>query len=162
MPALRPALWILMLILVAAPSLAQSETEVEIDRPADELLDALADPVDPTDPDAVDSALVFTSAGGPAAVRCTARDGNGNRVGSPVIVPVPAEGLRWIRASDLSNGADFVGSARCTSLGAVAGSAFMVGPRGATDLPSKQSRTRRGRRGKHYTHHLRFPVVASY
>lgn len=162
MHVFRPALCVLALTLLATSSVAQTAAEVEIDRPADELLDLLVDPADPNDPDAVDSALVFTSTGGPAAVRCTAWDGNGDPIGSPVIIPVPAGGVRWIRASDLSNGANFVGSARCTTLGGVTGSAFLVGPRGATDLPAHQHRTRLGRRGKRYMHHLRFPVVASY
>ncbi len=159
MRTLRPALVSLFLVLVAAPGLAQSTTEVEIDRSPDELARVLVDPVDPNDPDAVDSALVFTSQGGPAAVRCTARDGHGDAIGSPVIVAVPAGGLRWIRASDLSNGADFIGGAHCTSLGPVIGSGFVVGPRGATDLRVREHR--KSGRGKRYVDHLRFPVVAS-
>jgi len=148
-------------VFLAAPSVAQSGTEVEVDRPELELRDALVDPVDPADPDAVETALVFTSAGGPAAVRCTARDYEGAFVGA-IVVPVPAGGLRYVRASDLADGADFVGSAHCTSLGAVAGSAFLLGPRGATDLPATQYRERiRGRRHAQ-RHRLHFPVVASY
>ncbi|MCP3985931.1 MAG: hypothetical protein GY723_16235 [bacterium] len=162
MSVLRPVLTLLVLALLAAPSFAESDTEIEIDRPADELSEELTNPVDPEDPDAVDSALVFTSNGGPAAVRCVARNGNGDRVGHPVIVKLPADGLRWVRASDLSNGTDFVGSARCTSLGSVAGSGFVVGPHGATNLRVSKNRTRLGRHGKRFTHHLRFPVIASY
>lgn len=161
MSALRPVLTgltVLLLALLATPVLAQSIPEVEIDRPADELPDALGP--DPIDPDRLDSVLVFTSTGNPAAVRCTANDGNGDPIGSAVTVPLPADGLRWIRASDLSDGADFVGSAHCTSLGKAAGSAFLVGPRGATDLPAH--RTRKRGSGRRYVHHLHFPVAASY
>ncbi|MCP5058376.1 MAG: hypothetical protein GY937_16860 [bacterium] len=162
MSVLRPTRLLLVLALVASPSFAQSDTEIEIERTADELPAALVDPVDPADPDAVESALVFTSRGGAAVVRCVARDGNGNRVGNPVVIPVPAEGLRWSRASDLSNGADFVGSAGCTSLGSLVPSAFLVGPNGATDLRASQVRKRIGRRGRRFSHHFRFPVIASY
>jgi len=156
-------LFALAALALAAPSLAQTAGEVEIDRPSDDLLSSLRDPVDPADPTAVDSALVFTSTGVRTAVRCLATDYEGQQVGA-AFTWVPPQGLRVIRASDFGPG-DFVGSVHCRSIGAVVGSAFLLGPKGATDLPSHQRRRRitprKARRAVYHTE-IDFPVVASY
>lgn len=166
----RPTFWFvpaaLAAFLLSAPALAQNADEVEIDRPAADLQSALIDPVDPADPDAIETALVFTSAGVRTSVHCVARDYEGQRIGG-AFTWVPPRGLRVIRASDFGPGsvADFVGSVSCHSLGAAVGSAFLLGPKGATDLPAHQRRqliSPRKAKRRVFRTHLEFPVVASH
>lgn len=57
---------------------------------------------------------------------CTAYDGNGNALGTKRAY-VPKRGVKSLRASDLSNGVDFVGSAVCTSREPRAASAVFLG-----------------------------------
>lgn len=149
-----PAL-ILASLLLATPSLAQDASEIEIDRREAELGDALKRPVDPVDPDLVESVLVFTAEGDSAVVRCLAHDGRGNAL-TAITVRVPKNGLRFIRARDFSNGRDYVGSANCKSRGPVNGSAFLLAPGGVSDLPVLQ------RPWDRRLSNIVFPVVASY
>lgn len=108
----------------------------------------------PVDRDVADTALVFTNLGGAdRKVVCVGFDGNGRAVGR-AWVKLPRRGLRYVLASDLSNGADFVGSAHCLTSGHVSGSVVFLGP-DLTDLRVEQKRNRR--RGR-----IRFPVVATY
>ena len=87
-------------------------------------------------------------------VSCVAIDGNGNILGRGYTV-VPSNGLRYLRASDLSNGIDYVGSALCKADGRAEASAVFLAPSAITSLKVRQ----RGRRGGML---FRFPVVASY
>ena len=153
-------------LLMAGPAWAQAtegEEEVEIDRPVDDLEATLADPVDPDDPNAVDTGLVFTSTGVRTAVHCVARDHEGARVGG-AFAWVPPRGARLILASDFSDGERFAGSVACHSVGAVVGSAILVGPRGATDLEARHDRTRispRKAKKRVFRTNVFFPVVAT-
>ncbi len=142
------------LVALAAPALAQEELAIDVDRSAAELADVLKRPVDPVDPDLVETALVFTTEGERGVVVCAAHDSNGNLLGT-LRVRVPANGLRYLRGRDFSGGADYVGSANCRFKGPVVGSAFLLGP-GFSDLPARQ-RKHDWRRGQ-----IIFPVVASY
>ena len=68
---------------------------------------------------------------------------------------VPANGLRYIRASDLANGRDFIGSARCWTGGDIIATAVFLAPGAVTSLDVEQHRhPLKGR--------VRFPLVASY
>lgn len=126
--------------------------EVEVDRVGVELLDRL--PPRPDDVDRVDTALVFTNSGwGSKRVRCVAFDDDGRAVGR-VRLSVPSQGLRYVLASDLSDGRDFVGSAQCSSSGHITGSAIWLGP-GITDLTVRQGALDGWTR-------IRFAVVATY
>jgi len=71
-------------------------------------------------------------------VFCAAYDANGHALGRAAM-RVPAKGLRYLRASDLSSGIDYVGQVRCrTGNEGVQGSAFLVSAGGVTDLPVSQ------------------------
>ncbi|MDP6979924.1 MAG: hypothetical protein QF570_15170 [Myxococcota bacterium] len=123
--------------------------EVEVSRPVDEL----PNDVEPVDPDSTDTALVFSNLGGERArVKCVAFNMNGRPVGR-TRTAIPALGVRYMRASDISNGLDFVGQVHCASHGKVVGSTVFVG-RGITDLPVRNGHVGRTR--------IRFPLVAHY
>ena len=100
---------------------------------ADELM------VRPEDRDTTDTAIVASNMGPrPALVICSAFNANGNVLGA-ARMRVPRRGLRYLRASDLSNGVDYVGQVRCRSANAnIFGSAFLIGPGGVTNLPVQQ------------------------
>ncbi len=128
-----------------------SEDGVEITRDGVELRDEL-EPRD-LDRDVADTALVFTNLGGRSTrVRCVAYDGNGAPIGR-AWVRVPALGVRYLLASDLANGTDFIGHVQCGTLISVRGTAVFLGA-GITDLPSVQP--------KRYNGRIRFPLVATY
>ena len=138
---------------LSAPAAAQeiaavdAVTEVEVNRDATDLRDVL---VPQPDPDSVDTALVFTNNNRRATlVVCAGYDADGDLVGRARTV-VPARGVRLIRASDLSNGVDFVGSARCKSRRRVVSSAFVLGA-DLSDAPVLA----RGRA-------MSFPIIASF
>ncbi len=150
---------VLMAIAIAAPVAAVevqpieeiAVAEVEVSRDADELRAALRPH---PDLDIVNTVLAFNNAF-PArtAVRCAAYGINGHPLGR-VKVKIPGNGLRFILASDLANGRDFVGSARCSSVGKIIPSAFIVG-RGLTDAPVKSTQGWPGTK-------MHFPVVVTY
>ena len=147
-----------LLALAVAPSAAArdmldgGDDGIEITRDAAELPNELR-PRPPEDADVADTALVFTNEGGSAArVRCAGFNKNGYAVGR-AWVAIPARGLRYVLASDLSRGRDFVGQVQCSAPVQVKGSAVFLGP-DLTDLPAFQVRGNFGR--------LRFPVVATY
>ena len=107
-------------------------------------------PVD--DVDVADTALVFTNLSGRnARVKCVAFGKNGAPLGRAWL-RLPALGLRYLLASDLSNDRDFVGHAQCAVAAGVKGSALFLGP-GLTDLPVLNP-DGPGR--------VRFPLVATY
>ncbi len=132
------------MLLLGAVATAQEPLSlegVEVAHEATELQDLLRTH---PDRDLVDSALVFTNNSlRPVRIGCRAFDGDGHVVGK-VWLGVPARGLRFALASDLSDGYDFIGSARCWSTGrGVTGSAFLLKPLAITDLPSRPSLRRR-------------------
>lgn len=125
---------------------------VEVDRDGDQLRDEIRPR--PTDVDVADTALVFTNRSlRPVEIRCISRGHNGAIIGQAG-TQVPASGLRYIRASDFSNGRDYVGSAECKSDRRIISSAILFGEE-ITRLDSKSRR--RGRGMNHF-----FPVVATY
>ena len=108
---------------------------VRIERRAGELGDATR--VRPDDRDFIDTAMVFTNASTRTIVRCLARDDDGAPVGRAWVL-LPNRGLRFILASDIAGGLDFVGSVECLTNGRVVGTALLLGPGGVTDLPSRR------------------------
>ena len=142
-------------VTASAQSLTDSDDSgVLLDRGS---VDLLADLEDAThrDTDIADTALVFSNGSNRrTSVWCKAYDANGNILGR-ADTHVPANGLRYLRASDLAGGVDFVGSAMCWARGRIDGSVVFLAPSAITSLNVTQ-RVRRG------VTHLRFPVVASY
>ncbi len=132
----------------------EATQEIQVDRDARVLKDQI-DAARRHDVDTTDTALVFTNNGRMRArILCLGFDHNGNTVGRAVTA-LPKLGLRYILASDLSMGADFIGSVQCSSPGHVTGSAVFLAPGAITALQVKQ--------GEHAGQiRIRFPVVASY
>ncbi len=125
----------------------------DIERDAASLKDRIEQPPDP-DRDVADTAIVITNLRRMFGVAtCVAFDYDGNLVGR-ARVRVPALGLRWLLASDISDGADFIGSAHCYIQGHMLGSAIFLGP-GITDLPVHQTNVAGAFR-------IAIPVVAHY
>ena len=122
-------------------------------RTSDELETDLR-PVD-RDPDAVNTALTFNNTSDRRGiVVCAAYDGDGNLLGTKA-AHIPARGLRYLLASDIANGVDFVGTAECKSRSRIRGSAVLLAPGALTDLDVRH----RGRRRVTY---LSYPLVASF
>jgi hypothetical protein len=134
----------------------QAIAEVEIDREIDTLPDDIEHP---SDPDVADTALVFTNLGRHrAAVKCVGFDKNGTPIGRTT-TRIPAMGVRYVLASDISNGVDFIGQVQCARHGRVIGSVIFIGP-GITDLPVL-NRLNRG--NQHSSRNrIQFPLVAHY
>lgn len=108
----------------------------------------------PIDRDRFDTAVVFSSTRlGRVPVVCAALDGNGIVIGTARTV-VPGNGVRYLLASDISNGRDFIGSVICKAGGSVLGSIVLLGD-DLTDLRVRQ-------RGTNSWTLLRFPLVASF
>ncbi|MDE0885696.1 MAG: hypothetical protein OSB70_09200 [Myxococcota bacterium] len=123
--------------------------ELDIVRDATDLRGELDRP----DRDTVNTALVFSNLGGEdAVVGCAAFDSDGDTVGR-ILIRVPARGLRFALASDLSRNLDFVGHVECRTGLRVMGSAILLAPSSLTDLISRKIR----RPGVTI-----FPVVATY
>ncbi len=124
---------------------------VEISREIDTLPDDIEPK--PDDPDVADTALVFTNLSRRTAwVKCVGFDKNGEAVGRTK-TDIPPLGLRYMRASDISNGVDFIGQVQCKPIGLVVGSVVFIGP-GLTDLPVRNGRLGESR--------IVFPLVAHY
>ena len=124
---------------------------VEIAREVDTLPEEIEPK--PDDPDFADTALVFTNMGRRTAwVKCVGFNKNGAPVGR-TRTRIPPLGLRYVLASDISDGADFVGQVQCSPLGQVVGSVVFIGP-AVTDLPVRNGRIGHSR--------IRFPLVAHY
>ncbi len=128
--------------------------EVDVARDTVELRGDMADAIEHRI-DVADTALVFNNTGrGSRRVICRAFNQNGRVIGRTATA-VPANGLRYIRASDLAHGRDFVGSARCWTGANVVATAVFLAPGAITSLDVEQ-----------HTHpwkeHVRFPLVASY
>ncbi len=108
---------------------------------------------DPDASDLADTALVFTNMSRRSAwVKCVGFDKNGEPVGR-TSTRVPPLGLRYVLASDISNGERFIGQVQCKPKGPLVGSVVFIGP-SITDLP-----VRNGNLGKS---RIRFPLVAHY
>ena len=106
------------------------------------------------DVDVIDTALVFNNPRRhKTLIACVGYGANGNVLGRAYTV-VPANGLRFIRASDISNGRDFLGSAKCKARARVIPSSFIVGV-GFSDAPARVV-------NGWDDSSIRFPVVASY
>lgn len=151
---LRVCLLTLGSLPLALSAIAQvtAVAENEVARNADELRTDIASSIDR---DVADTALVFSNGGGGAQrVACRGFDSSGRVVGRTVTA-VPPNGLRYIRASDLGNGTDFVGSARCWTGRGVIASAVFLAPGAITNLDVASNEHRWGVR-------VRFPVVATY
>ena len=148
-----PLLATVALAAIAAPAIAQDARALDVDLSRDgiELREVLDRPVDE---DIMDTALVFTNTGRIATrVVCKAFDDEGAAVGRTAL-KVPGLGLRFVLASDVANGADFLGSVQCSTQGRVLGSAFLLGVGGVTDLPARQGDSEGALR-------VRFPVVVT-
>lgn len=149
----------LMAAAIAAP-VAAVETlsieqiavaEIEVNRGADELQAVLRPH---PDRDIVNTVLVFNNTlRATTVVRCVAYGANGRPLGR-VKVKIPGNGLRFVLASDLANGIDFIGSVRCSARGKVVPTAFIVG-RGLTDTKAKARFDWAGT-------WMRFPAVVTY
>jgi hypothetical protein len=127
---------VLMFAPLAAAQGDNTPEGAEITRDAADLRDALHPP---PDIDFTDTALVFTNRSDkPGYVNCAGFNANGEGVGR-IWLRVPANGLRFAFASDLSDAADFIGSARCrTWPEGIVGSAFLLRPGAVTDVPARQ------------------------
>lgn len=136
---------------------AETVPVIEVERLALELRDRIERPPE-EDPDLADTALVFTNVmNRDALVRCRAFDGDGDVIGRARL-RVPPRGVRWLLASDLSQGEDFIGSTHCFVTTRVRGTAVFIGP-GLTDLPAGPNPDLVSElRG----HRLAFPLVAHY
>lgn len=107
------------------------------------------------DTDVANTALVFNNATNEAtAVFCTAYSADGRVLGRKT-ARIPARGLRYLRASDLSGGADFIGSAVCSTRARIAASAVFLAPGAVTSLDVIQM-------GPWDDTKMRFPLVATY
>lgn len=142
--------------LAAASLLAAAAGAQEIDPPdvthqESELEAVLEDPVAAPH---VNTALVFSSlADVELRVVCRARNAAGEAIGHAA-VRVPAHGVRFLLASDFSDGAPFLGQVRCLSPRGIRGSGFARSANGVTDVPSPELKAGRGLL-------IHFPVVAT-
>lgn len=114
------------------PAQTEAATEtVDVDRDGPQLHAQIRD--HRPDLDTVDTALVFTAVRpAPAVVRCRGYNDNGRLVGT-VRLRVPGRGLRYVLASDISRGRDFVGSVVCKTSGKILPTAVLLA-HGITDL----------------------------
>lgn len=141
-------------ILAGAGLTQAQEAEIDDARGAAELRAEVKDAVE-RDVDTANTALVFNNVTrSNSYVVCTAYDGNGNALGTKRAY-VPKRGVKYLRASDLSNGVDFVGSAVCTSRARMAASAVFLGPGAITSLDVIQP-------GSWDATRIRFPLIATY
>ncbi len=125
---------------------------VDVERDGPELNDRIRD--HRPDLDTVDTALVFTAVrSARSTVKCVGYDDNGRIVGT-VRLRIPGRGLRYVLASDISRGRDFVGSAVCKTSGRILPSAVLLGP-GITHLGVVQGEG-------DYSAIMRFPLIASF
>lgn len=143
-----------LLLLGSDMAAAQQVEAVDIGREEVQLRADITDAIE-RDADVANTALVFNNSGRRATVvHCTAFSGNGELLGSGQM-RVPAKGVKYLRASDLAGGVDFVGSAFCKSRGRVTATSVFLAPGSITDLHVKQYRRKR-------TTRMMFPLIASY
>jgi len=107
------------------------------------------------DTDVANTALIFNNTTGQdTLVVCSAYSAEGRMLGRKT-AQIPARGLRYLRASDISKGVDFIGSAVCSSRARVAASAVFLAPGAMTNLDVIQL-------GPWDDTSIRFPLVATY
>ncbi len=143
----------LMLLPLPLPAQQTEAAElVEVERDGVQLHDQIRD--HRPDLDTVDTALVFTAVrSARSLVKCKGYDDNGQVVGA-VRLRIPGRGLRYVLASDISRGRDFVGSVVCKTSGKILPSAVLLG-HGITDLGVEQAEG-------DYSAIIRFPLVVSF
>ncbi len=143
-----------LLLFVAGQSQAQVVEEVDIGREEVQLRVDITDAIE-RDVDVANTALVFNNTGRIATtVVCVAFDGNGDILGRGR-TRIPSHGVKYLRASDLADGVDFIGSAVCKARGRVTATAIFLAPGAITDVNIKQRRQNRST-------HMRFPLIATY
>ncbi len=102
-----------------------SDLQAEVDRP---------------DRDHVDTVMAFTNlARNAARVQCAAFNANGEIVGT-LWVGIPANGMRFVLASDFSETEDFTGHARCRTNSRILSTSILLTPTAITDLSVRQIR----------------------
>lgn len=153
----------LLFAVAASPSAAQdlvANDAIVSDEIASDVPEISRDPSDlapdlrPIDEDVANTALVFTNwSGRDTAILCVAFSGEGRRIGRRWI-KVPSNGTKYLLASDLSGGRDFVGNAQCSGEARIHGTAVFLGA-GFSDLPVSNVDHRGDGR-------IRFPLVATY
>ncbi len=150
--SLHTAVGVLAVFLMAGSVSAQEPIEeLEVDLGPTDLVDIVRQA---PDLDSFDSVAVFTSQRNTATVRCWAYNHNGRLVGR-ARTRIPPRGVRLIRASHMSGGFDFVGQIRCSSSRDISTTAFLVGPKGITDLPVEEW-------NHDGVNQFRIPVTASF
>jgi hypothetical protein len=138
-------------LLLATAAGAQEVDPPDVTHDDSELEDVLEQPVAAPH---VNTALVFSSlVDHETRVVCRARNAQGEAVGAAA-VRIPPDGVRFLLASDFSDGAPFVGQVRCLAPRGVRGSGFARSANGVTDVPSPEHR-----RGRALLIH--FPIVAT-
>jgi hypothetical protein len=136
----------------AASIAAAEDLGAEITRDAESLRDYVS--THPVDVDRVNTALIFTNVSQrKLRVGCVAYNQHGTPIDRGWIAVAP-NGMRFVLASEVAGGRDFVGNVKCKSGGRVIGSAVLLAP-GLTDLPVEQHEHEGNT-------HLRFPVIAAY
>ena len=144
-----------LLLLLAATSAAAQTVDARDDSRSESELRAEVRQAIERDTDVANTALVFNNTTHEdASVICRAYGANGELLGRR-FARVPARGVRYLRASDLSSGADFVGSAVCASRSRVAASAIFLAPGSITNLDVIQA-------APWDAHNIRFPLIATY
>ena len=144
----------LLLLLASSSASAQTVDARDDSRSETELRAEVRQAIE-RDTDVANTALVFNNTTNEdASVLCRAYGANGELLGRR-FARVPARGVRYLRASDLSSGADFVGSAVCASRSRVAASAVFLAPGSITNLDVIQA-------GPWDAHNIRFPLIATY
>jgi hypothetical protein len=136
-------------------SAASAQTATPVDRQdLDEAFEA------PILPPALDTALVFSNPHAVAvSATCRGFDADGNAIGETT-TSVPARGLRFLLASDVSLRTPFLGSVNCVLGSVMNASGFLLGgAAGVTDVPAHVRIPTRKDRDK--TIVARFPVVAT-
>jgi len=153
---IRSTLFVSTALLLLASSSASAQTvDARDDSRSEADLRAEVRQAIERDTDVANTALVFNNTTHEAAsVICRAYGANGELLGRR-IARVPARGVRYLRASDLSSGADFVGSAVCASRSRVAATAVFLAPGSITNLDVIQA-------GPWDAHNIRFPLIATY
>ncbi|HEB90495.1 MAG TPA: hypothetical protein ENI85_13065 [Deltaproteobacteria bacterium] len=144
-------------LLITLAGAAQAQQVDEIADTGRDDIQLQADMTDAIERNVVvaNTALVFTNAGRhDTLVVCVGYDANGNVLGRRA-AKVPSQGVRYLRASDFSGGADFVGSALCKARGHVIPSAVFLAPGAITHLDVRSTKGKRATR-------VRFPLIATY
>ena len=152
----RSSLFAMTAIFLLASSAAEAQRAEAVDIARDET-QLRADMIDAIerDTDVANTALVFNNASRhDTVVLCVGYDGDGNVLGRKA-AKVPSQGVRYLRASDLSDGADFVGSALCKARGHIIPSAVFLAPGAITKLDVLPTKGKRSTR-------IRFPLIATY